>query len=119
MQISIQFIELIDAFEFPFLKQTSLATSPATADLHGGPTTSASAWLRPAIPEASVIGDIVLGERVDIAGAAIARDDPGSSEHGGCQERQNRDLHGSDRPRSRPVTAVGTRTGTVPGWEMR
>ena len=94
-----------------------------SADLHGGPTTAASAWPGPAYTETSVIGsedgDIVLGERLDIA-AAIARDDPGSSEHGGCQESKNRDLHGSDRPiGSRSVMAVGTRTGTVPYWRMR
>ena len=103
MQISIQLVELVDTFEFPFSKQTSLAASPATADLHRSPTTAAFAWRRPAYPEASVIGsddgDMVLGEHVDIAGAAIARDDPCSSKHGGCQERQNRELHGSDRPK--------------------
>ena len=126
MQISIQLVELVefvDTFELPFLKQTCLAASPAPADLHGGPTTAASAWPGPAYTETSVIGsedgDIVLGERLDIA-AAIARDDPGSSEHGGCQESKNRDLHGSDRPiGSRSVMAVGTRTGTVPYWRMR
>jgi len=37
--------------------------------------------------------DIVLSERVGVAGVAIARDDNGSSERGGCQESKNGDLH--------------------------
>ena len=100
-----------------------LAASPATAELLlGVPTLSAFAWPRPTGPKAdrggSVNSDIMLR---DIGGAAIAslRDDSGTSEHGCRQQSENGDLHGSGRPWSRSATAVGTKTGIVPGWKVR
>jgi hypothetical protein len=47
------------------------------------------------------------------------RDDSGSSEHGGRQQSENGNLHGSGRPMSRSAVAVGTGAGTVPGWKLR
>jgi hypothetical protein len=122
---SIQLVELIDTFEFLFLKLKSVsgtrprAAGPAPADLLGVPTQAASVWLGPAGPEANQRGrgggDIVLGEGVDISGAVIARrDDSCCSEHGSHEESENGDLHGSGRPDSQSAVTVGTGTGTVP-----
>jgi hypothetical protein len=101
-------IQLVDAFEFLFLKSMRvrvmgpLAAGPASAELLGVPTPGAFAWLRPAGQEANPAGsdngDIMLG---DIGGAAIAslRSDCGTGEHGRSQESESGDLHGSgNRP---------------------
>ena len=90
------------------------------AELLGGRTIGAFVLRGPAYQKAylfgSYNGEIVLGERVDIAGAAIAGDDPGTSEHGGCQESKNGDLHGAGRRKSRSAMAVITRTAQYGTW---